>query len=182
MRFGSALLDAERIIKDLAVQPGAHLADFGCGKTGHMLFPAAEAVGREGIVYGVDIIKDNLKMFDSLCASRSICNIIPIWGDIEREGGVRIPPHSIDTIFLVNNVALIKSYEGLIHEAVRLLKKDGRIIIIDWHVYTDHPIAPKKELRKEMRDIELIFTKHGMKKIDELPVSKTHWGLVMGKA
>jgi O-methyltransferase/aklanonic acid methyltransferase len=43
-----------QLVERAVIQPGAIVLDVGCG-TGSSLFPAAEAVGEEGHVLGVDI-------------------------------------------------------------------------------------------------------------------------------
>lgn len=180
MRFGTALLNSEHIATHAGLKPGMCVADFGCGRTGHMLFPAASAVGKEGVVYAVDIVPSHLKMLEGLCAMRGFCEVVPVWGDFERVGGVGIEEHSLDRIFLVNNLSLMNAPDVFAGEVRRLMKPDGRLIVVDWKKRVPHPVAPSEDLLYDLHDAELMFAGLGLKKLDEIPVSQTHWGMVLG--
>ena len=60
------------------------MADMGCGRTGHFVFPAARTVGNKGIVYAVDILKDVLQSLGSWIRSEGLENVQTIWSDIEK--------------------------------------------------------------------------------------------------
>lgn len=180
MRFGTALLNSDRIVAHAGLRPGMCVADFGCGRTGHVLFPAAQAVGGDGVVYAVDIVQDHLKMLEGLCAMRGVCEVVPVWGDYEQSGGVRLPEQSLDRIFLVNNLSLIGSPEAFVAEVRRLMKPEGRLIVVDWKKRVPHPVAPSADRLYDLHDAELMFTRLGLRKIDEIPISQTHWGMVLG--
>jgi len=179
MRAGRALLDSEFVIRNVGLPEGARVADFGCGRTGHVVLPAAKAVGEDGHVYAVDIVKKHLEMLEGLCQIGQICNLTTIWGDYERQGGVPLPTRDLDYIFLVNNLAVISSLQGLASEVRRLLKPDGKFVVIDWKKRLPHPVAPDAGRLMDLHDAELRFAQLGFKKIDEIPVSPTHWGFVL---
>jgi cyclopropane fatty-acyl-phospholipid synthase-like methyltransferase len=42
---GNAVIDPERLLAKSGLRAGMHVADFGTGRTGHMIFPAARIVG-----------------------------------------------------------------------------------------------------------------------------------------
>ncbi|MBI4433397.1 hypothetical protein HY632_01360, partial [Candidatus Uhrbacteria bacterium] len=52
---GTVLLDARALLARVALGPGMHVADLGCGATGHYIIPAARIVGADGMAYAVDI-------------------------------------------------------------------------------------------------------------------------------
>ena len=108
-----------------------------------------------------------------------VCNMTPVWGDFERLGGVAIAPSSLDLIFFVNNMALQPSLPALADEIRRLLKDSGRVVVVDWKKRFPHPVAPPRNSLYDLHDAELAFTRHGFNKIDEVPVSNTHWGMVL---
>src|SRR5688572_17971658 len=109
MRFGNALIDSHQVMRDAHVRRGMHVADFGCGRTGHIILPAAEAVEEDGRVYAVDLSRDHLQMINNLASMRGMSHVYPVWGDYERMGRVQISPSSLDVIFFVNNLPLISS-------------------------------------------------------------------------
>ena len=174
--FGHALINSRRVVRDAGISPGMHVADFGCGRTGHFILPLQEAIGDDGRVYAVDLVKDHLLALENLCAMHEITNMTPVWGDFERAGGVAIPPETLDVIFLVHALPAMRNIDAFTNEAERLLKDDGRILVIDWKQHVPHPVAPKAASRLGMADAEALFARYGWRKTDEVPIATTHWG------
>ena len=46
---GNALLDTTILLEKARIASGMHVADFGCGKTGHVVFPVSFSVGEVNI-------------------------------------------------------------------------------------------------------------------------------------
>lgn len=177
MRSGNALIDSTDILQRLGISPGAHVADFGCGQTGHFVLPAAQMVGEDGRVYAVDLQKKYLDMLTQRCAMHGICNVDSLWGDYEKVGGVHIPDSSLDTVFFVNNLGFLKRSTSFANELRRVLKDDGRLVVIDWKPSYPHPVAPQE--RFSDHDAAVFFAKLGFDVEGGLPVSSSHWGLVL---
>ena len=57
---GNTLIDPQIIIEKTGIADRMYTADLGCGGTGHFVFPIAKAIGKNGIMYAVDILKNNL--------------------------------------------------------------------------------------------------------------------------
>lgn len=174
--FGHALIDSRRVVRDAGILPGMHVADFGCGRSGHFILPLRHAIGAHGQVYAVDLVKDHLAGLENLCAMHGMTNVTSVWGDFEREGGVSIPSETLDAIFLVNTLPRMTNVEDFAGEVERLLKGDGRLFVIDWKRRVPHPVAPEMHRRMEMADAEALLARYGWRKTDEVPVSGTHWG------
>ncbi|MDQ5952232.1 MAG: hypothetical protein QG626_359, partial [Patescibacteria group bacterium] len=118
---GSALLDAERILATAGITPGMTVADFGVGRTGHLIFPAARIVGESGKVYGVDLLADALHMLEGRRRQYLVHNLELVHGDIEA-GGLDIPARSLDRIFLVHTLPVARRHKEVAQEVRRLLK------------------------------------------------------------
>ncbi|OGH64678.1 MAG: hypothetical protein A2821_04475 [Candidatus Magasanikbacteria bacterium RIFCSPHIGHO2_01_FULL_41_23] len=129
---GTALVDSRDLFERAHVQAGMHVADFGSGRTGHMVFPAAKIVGEHGVVYAVDILKEVLTLIKKRADMEAFVNIHPLWADIERANGVSIPRGSLDVIFMINILHHLMNMAGSLSEAERLLKPKGRIVVMDW--------------------------------------------------
>ncbi|MBT3230532.1 class I SAM-dependent methyltransferase [Candidatus Uhrbacteria bacterium] len=178
MSTGSVLLDSKKILREIGLREGDKAADFGAGRTGHFVFPASQIVGEEGTVYAVDIVKDVLAMIDGRRKLFGILNMHTVWGDFEREGGVRIKDHTLDWVLVVNNVWCVKDVGVLAHEIKRVLKPEGKILVVDWSRRADSPAAPPKDKRKEAMEVEARFLQEGIVKDRDLQVNDTHWGVV----
>lgn len=182
MGAGSALLNATKILKDAGLTGGSKIADFGAGRAGHMVFPAARLVGEKGMVYAVDVVKDVIRMIDTKRQMFSILNLQTVWGDFEMKGGVKIPPQSLDYVLIVNNLWCVKNMDAVISESKRLLKKDGKVVLVDWRRRIEHPVAPPVQNRLDAMQAEAVFLKNGFKKERDLPVGETHWGMILSSA
>ncbi|MFH1611518.1 MAG: methyltransferase domain-containing protein [Patescibacteria group bacterium] len=178
MSGADALLDAKKILGDIGIKPGDKLADFGAGRTGHFVFPSAHIVGEEGAVYAVDIVKEVLEMIDGRRKLFSINNLHTVWGDFEREGGVRISEHTLDWVLVVNNVWCVKDIGILAGEIKRVLKSDGRILVVDWQRSANSPAGPPKDKRMDAMQVEARFLQEGIVKERDLPINSTHWGII----
>lgn len=128
----SGLLDVHDLLDRAQIAPGMHIADFGAGQTGHLVFPAAQIIGEHGIVYAVDILPDVLTEIKKRAAINSWLQIKPVWADIELENGVAIPKQTLDIVFIVNVLHNAPKMQVVLAEADRLLKDKGRLVIVDW--------------------------------------------------
>lgn len=172
---GSALLNAERILATAGITPGMAVADFGVGRTGHLIFPAARIVGESGKVYGVDLLADALHMLEGRRRQYLVHNLELVHGDIEA-GGLDIPEHSLDRIFLVHTLPVASRHREVAQEIRRLLKTDGRVMVIDWRPETQHPVAPQMQFRIHPNVVDLAFASQGCEVCGEFTPSATHWG------
>lgn len=129
---GTALLDPHVVLGSLELAPGMRVADLGCGRTGHFIFPVSRIVQDTGIVYAVDIVKNILETIASRSRSEGYGNIQTVWSDIERVESTPIPEASLQVCFLVNVLHLVKNKPAVFQEAVRLLGEEGQLVVIDW--------------------------------------------------
>ncbi len=172
---GSALLNSAAILSAAQVRPGMHVADFGVGRSGHLVFPAAAVVGEDGLVYGVDLVQDVLGMLEGRRRQYLVHNLELVQGDIEA-GGLDIPEGSLDRIFIVHTLAVTREHPNIVAEVRRLLKDDGIAVVIDWLPNTRHPVAPAKEFRTHPNDIDLAFVRGGCEVCAHFEPSNWHWG------
>lgn len=175
---GSALLNARNLLETAGILPGMRVADFGMGRSGHLVLPAAKYVGEEGVVYGVDIHPEALQMVEGRRKLELLHNLELVWGDVERPEGVRLPPRSLDVIFVVNTLWFARKHPVIAFEARRLLKPGGRAIIVDWHCDVRHPVAPPVQSRLHPRGVDAVFIRSGFRQIGDFSPSPWHWGRV----
>ena len=83
---GRALVDPYIVFDKVGLAKGMRVADLGCGRTGHFVFPAAKIVGGMGIVYAVDVVKNVLENISSMARDEGYDNVRAVWSDIEKFG------------------------------------------------------------------------------------------------
>lgn len=151
---GNQMVDPYILFKKAHIQAGMHVADFGCGQTGHIVFPCAKKLGSKGIMYAVDIIKDVLRQIERRARSNSLLNIHTVWSDLEKVGHTAIPPKSLDVAFLVNTLVQVRDRNAVLDEVNRTLKEKSRLIVVEW-IKKGLAFGPKDE---DFIDFEIIDT------------------------
>lgn len=121
----------EKNVKQMGLTEGMHVADLGAG-SGHYSFAAAHIVGNSGKVHAVEVQKELLKRLKNQAELEGLHNIDITWGDIEEIDGTKLRDNSIDVAILSNTLFQVEDKEGTLKEAYRILKPDGRLVIIDW--------------------------------------------------
>ncbi len=121
----------EEVIKQMKLSAGKAVADIGAG-IGHYSFLMSPLVGREGVVYAIDIQKDLLQKLIKQAEEKKILNIHALWGDAENIGGTKLKAEAVDTVLLSNVLFQTESKSSLVAEIKRILKKNGILVVVDW--------------------------------------------------
>jgi ubiquinone/menaquinone biosynthesis C-methylase UbiE len=129
---GDQLIDPELLFEKAHLHPAMHIADFGCGRTGHIIFPARHIVGENGVIYGVDILKEAIESVRRRAEISNAHNVHTVWSNIEWPGKTAIPEHTLDVVFIINVLCHVDNRHGVLEEAFRLLKDKARIVVVDW--------------------------------------------------
>ena len=174
------MIDPQLIFEKAQLQPGMHVADLGCGQTGHIIFPAAKIIGSHGIVYAVDILKDVLEVIKKRAALSNLLNIQPVWSDLEWVGHTAIPERSLDIIFLVNTLVQSDNRHAILEESRRLLKKKSRLVVVDW-TKKGLPFGPQDARFVNFKNIKDWSRLHGFSVQEEFDAGVYHHGLVLYK-
>lgn len=166
----------EQNVNKLGLREGMKVADFGAG-TGLYAKAASKKVGNDGIVYAVDIQKDLIKKLEKEISEWGLSNIKCLWGDIEQVGGTKIGNKLMDVVIISNVLFQVPDKIGLIDEAKRILKDNGKILFIDW-MGSFAGMGPSVDhVIKEDKAIEL-FKSRGFKLLEKITVSDHHYGII----
>lgn len=177
---GKSLLDVDFIIDKAGVEEGMRVADFGCGSSGRYIFPAAELVGSKGKVFAVDILKTSLETVARRVRMENVDNITTIWSDIEIFGATKIENSSLDVGLLVNTLYQSHKRVNILREAIRMIKNNGKLIIVEWKNIAS-PLGPPSEYRVKKDDLIKVLKKLGLELKEEFFAGKYHYGLIFIK-
>ncbi len=177
---GTALIDPAKILDKLKLGEGMRVADFGCGRTGHITFQLAPRVGERGVVYALDIMKDVLESIKSQARSGGFENIQTIWSDIEKTGAASLPENSLDAGFFMNVMFMLKNRPDAIKEAARLIKKDGYLVVVDWAKKLG-PLGPLPEQMIDQAELKNIADNEGFDFTEDIPIGEYHFCHVFKK-
>jgi ubiquinone/menaquinone biosynthesis C-methylase UbiE len=123
--------DPKSNVLQLGLRDGMKVGDLGAG-SGHYAVAAAAIVGPEGRVYAVDIQEDILKHVKDHAESMGRRNVETVWGNFEKLGGTRLRDASLDAVILSNTLFQLDHREGAVAEIKRILKPEGRLLVVDW--------------------------------------------------
>lgn len=117
-----------RLVEHAGLPPDARVLDVACGR-GAVLFPAAQAVGAQGSVVGIDLAEGMLTETGREAADRGLVNIEIRRMDAEH---LEFPNASFDAILCGFAIFFFPQVERAMAEFRRTLKPGGRIALSTW--------------------------------------------------
>jgi len=178
---GKELIDPFALLEDAGIAKNMKIADFGCGTLGHYVFPAARLVGDGGRVYAVDILKSVLAGVESRMKLEGLTNVETVWGDLERDNGVKIGDGALDMGLLINNLFLSRQKENMVRECVRMVRKGGSFVIADWKATGAAGFGPEASTRVSKDDAKRLAAGAGLVVEKDLDPGRYHYGFVCRK-
>ncbi len=177
---GTILFDIASILNKIAIDDRQHVAELGCGNFGFFVFPLAKLVGRSGRVYAVDILRGTLEEIKKRALKDNLPQIIPIWSNLEVFKATNIETSSLDSALLVNVLHQSDKRIEIIREAVRLLKRNGKLLIVEWN-NAPSPLGPEPDKRVKLEALKSAASKLGLDIKEEFGAGPYHYGIVLIK-
>lgn len=121
-RFG------RRTIERLHLQPGMRVLDVCCG-SGASAIPAAEKVGPEGFVLGVDLAENLLERARSKATKRELQNLEFRVGDMLD---LRLERSEFDTVVCVFGIFFVPDMRAGVRALWQVVRPGGKLAITTW--------------------------------------------------
>jgi ubiquinone/menaquinone biosynthesis C-methylase UbiE len=171
------ILDSEERIKELrpyqllkdtaVIKTGMTCIDLGCG-TGTFSFPMLLCVGTEGVVYAVD---DSAEMLEHIRAKNPPPNLILVHGNVSQTG---LNNEIADFCLLASILHEVDQPANLLAEAFRLLKPEGRVLVVEWKADLDSP-GPPQSRRLSRETVEQLFKQANLGNFEYIDWSRNHY-------
>lgn len=176
----TSLFLLDEILSKGNINQGSIVADLGCGRSLLFLYSLAKKVGKDGKVYGIDILPEVIESVERDIKHHGLHEISVIQGNLEKYNGVNIQNDTIEIAFLVNTINQISDTTSLLKEVSRILAKSGKLIIVDWHK-TESPFGPIQSQRISITQIKKALNLANLLILDEFEAGDYHYGLVVSK-
>lgn len=171
-------LNPEKILKDIGVNQGMVVADFGSG-AGFFSILAAKMVGEKGKVYALDVQQSSLESARSKAKMEGVFNIETVWCDLEAPNGSKLSADSVDLILIANILFQSSKQVDIIKEAKRILKPRGFLAMIEW--IPGSPMGPKGMNILPKEDARELVGSEGLLFEREFDAGAYHYGLLFIK-
>ncbi|MEK7185383.1 MAG: methyltransferase domain-containing protein [Patescibacteria group bacterium] len=159
--------------------PGMTVADFGAG-IGHYAFAAAKMVGATGHVYALEIKKEVVESVAREARHQHIRNLDALWVDLEKPNGSRLKSSGIDRVILSNVLFQIQKRDVVLAEIFRILRPQGRVLLIDWSD-SSRVLGPASDTLLSEASAKELFLKNGFVLDKRINAGTHHYGMIFKK-
>ncbi len=166
-------LKVNEIIEKAGIAQGTVCVDLGCG-AGTLSLPLAEKVGRTGKVYAIDSNPDVLQVIKE---KNSPDNLIILQKNAADTG---LDASIADCCFMILLLHEVPP-EGVLAEACRLLKTEGKAITLEWRMDFDSPRPPRNE-RIDRDRMEQLMANAGFTSFEYFEWSDSHYVMTAVKS
>jgi len=168
--------DPIKNLRALGLHENHIVADLGAG-TGFYSVAAGKMVPH-GKVYAVEIVKDFLETIKNKVKEARLNNVEILWGNIEKIGGTKIGDNIVNVVIASNVFFLIEDRNKFIEEVKRILKPQGRLLLIDWSA--DSAVVGLKKAVPKNKAREM-FERKGFTFEREINAGAHHYGMILIK-
>lgn len=169
-------LNPTEILKQLGLKKDMAAADFGSGSGGWAI-PLAKIL-KDGKVYAIDILEEPLSALKGRAKIENINNIEIIRANVEAKEGLTLESDSLDLVLLTNILFEAEDKKRVLLEAKRVIKNNGKILVIDW--LPDSDLGPERE-KTSSEKIRKLAQELNLKIDKEFRAGNHHFGLILKK-
>ena len=167
------LLNPVKTLRALGIRAGMIVADVGCG-TGFFTIPLAAVVGPRGRVLAADISREMIRDVGKRIEKAGLKNIKTV---LSRENKIPVTSKRIDYCLLSSVVHELENKALFFKELKRLLKKDGKVGIIEWKKVPS-PLGPPLRERISPVAMRQILAENGFAVEKTFRPGKYNYGIV----
>lgn len=128
-KFRDLLFPRRSILKEVEIQPGFHVLNYGCGPGGYLI-PLAQLVGRSGRIHALDVNPHAIQMVQDIASRKRLENVETILSDCR----IGLLDKSMDVVLLYDTFHDLSDPDGVLTELYRVLKPNGILSFSDHHM------------------------------------------------
>ena len=175
----SSFLNPQKVVSLAGLQEGMKVADIAAA-AGFFTRAAARVVGARGEVWATDSNRNLLPRIKNLSLGEGLHNVEVLHGSAEQAVGTGLPKGAFDFVIAANALWHTEQKEQFAAEAVRLLKRGGKVLLVDWSGSygglgpPEHHIVSAAAARR-------LFEQAGCKYLTEVPAGGYHFAVILIK-
>ena len=167
----------DRAIEALDIYGPMIIADFGAG-SGYFAISAAKKISSDGKIFAFDIQEEPLAVLRSEARAMHMHNVHTFRANLEQHKGSHLADESVDRVIIAHVLFQAPDKDAMISEAFRILKRGGKILIVEW---ADAGPGPEHSRRILQEVIERMLTSHHFTTDKKLALSDHHYGIIASK-
>lgn len=171
-------IDPEAIIGQLDISKDSQVADFGCG-AGYFSIPIARKIP-DGKLHAFDVLKAALESVESKAKMDGLTNIVTGRVNLEKEGGSKLLPDSLDWVILKDMLFQNKNKSVILKEARRVLKPGGKVLVVEWDEQNG-AMGPQSDMKISLENLEKMVLEENYKIEKKVEAGDFHYGFVAVK-
>ena len=165
-----------QILEKVGLRKNMIAVDFGSGSGGWTI-PLALKL-EQGRVYAIDLQEEPISALMGRAKLQGISNVKKIIADVEK-GVLEIKSFSCDLVLMTDLLFQIDDRPAVFKEANRVLKSEGKILVVDWNV--DSSLGPR-EGRISQEEVKELAQNFGFRLEKEFKAGDYHYALVFTKS
>ncbi|PID83288.1 hypothetical protein CSB11_01990 [Candidatus Campbellbacteria bacterium] len=123
-------LNPKEVVSQIHLSVGSDVIDFGFG-SGAFLELILNQIGLEGNLYAYELDENFIQKLESDFKQKGTKNIFFSKINLENEQ-TELKDESVDFVLISSVLFMLENKKNIINETYRILKKNGRVLIIDW--------------------------------------------------
>lgn len=174
--------DPEGTLRSIGATSGMRAVDLCCGD-GYFTAPLARIVS-PGAVFAVDLAEEMLQQARAEVAAQGVQNVTFLQGDARDLA--RLLEDPADLVLIANTFHGVPDKTALAVQARRVLKADGRFVVINWHAMPREqtpvlgaPRGPRAEMRMTPDAALEVVRPAGFRKAELVELPPYHYGLIL---
>jgi len=167
------LLPAEVVLDKLELSTGHFFIDIGVGP-GFFAIPAAQ---RGATVYGVDVEPKMLDMLQTRAEEQGLHDIHPVLSDAQA---IQIGDQISDRVLYAFVLHEVASRADALREVFRMLKENGRVMILEWRPI-ETEFGPPLHERLQEADVAQELQQAGFQVIETWYPNDQHYAVIAQK-
>jgi len=171
--------DPIKNLRSFGLKEDGIVVDLGAG-TGFYAVRAGQMVPH-GKVYAIEIVKDFLTTIKNKVKEAHLSNVECLWGDVEKVGGTNLKDEIADSVIASNIFFQVEDKNNFIEEIKRILRPNGRVLLIDWLKDEDTEAVVKLKGAVSKDRAREMFEKHGLSFERDIDTGAHHYGMILKK-